>query len=315
MKHKSTAARGCEIVARDLEVCYGKFRALAAKQITIRGNMIAVIGHNGAGKSTLIKALLGLLPFEGELQSFAQDTNGKCTLLPQRDMAFCPETGSVFADISVESYIKLWSRFKHRDGNYYKKEGSKYVDLLNLSPLFSKLGRELSKGQRRRVQTAIGFLGAPKLFFFDEPFDGLDVQKTSELTSILVEHQDRMSFVVSSHRMDVMERIADTVVVLKDGEFMSSGSVESVCKELCDECYSLSNMSDQDSMLAMLSSRFPELLVTRIGNQLAVTGRGIDLNVLNSVIREYDTNGIRIEKAHASLTDAMNYHLRSIKHL
>ena len=82
------------------------------------------------------------------------------------------------------------------------------------------------------MQTALGFMGEPSLFLFDEPFDGLDVQRTSDLMEIVEQERDRRSFIISSHRMDVMERLADTVIVLQHGEVACSGAVPEVCSVL-----------------------------------------------------------------------------------
>jgi ABC-2 type transport system ATP-binding protein len=72
----------------------------------------------------------------------------------------------------------------------------------------------------------------PKLFLFDEPFDGLDVQRTNELMEIVEEERSRRAFLISSHRMDVMERISDAVVVLEGGSLRSHGTVGDVCLSL-----------------------------------------------------------------------------------
>jgi ABC-type multidrug transport system ATPase subunit len=72
----------------------------------------------------------------------------------------------------------------------------------------------------------------PKLFLFDEPFDGLDVQRTTELMNIVREEKAHRTFLISSHRMDVMERVADAILVLKNGEVASSGGITHVCKDL-----------------------------------------------------------------------------------
>ena len=216
--------------ASNLSVRYTDLVALDISSLSVTGKMIAVIGHNGAGKSTFIKSMLGLLePFAGTLA--VTDRSGR-TLIPERDMAFCPESGAVFADISVERYLQLWCRIKHGDGRYYRKRGSRYVERLYVAELLGKKGRELSKGQRRRVQSALGFMSDPKLFLFDEPFDGLDVQRTNELMEIVEEESASRAFLISSHRMDVMERLSESVVVLAHGAVVCSGGVMEVCNRL-----------------------------------------------------------------------------------
>jgi ABC-2 type transport system ATP-binding protein len=170
-----------------------------------------------------------LEPLAGQVSFTKRDGS---VLKPERDMSFCPENGAIFADISVERYLECWCRITRDDARYYRTAGSKYVELLSIPELLRKKGRELSKGQRRRVQTALGFMGDPSLFLFDEPFDGLDVQRTNDLMEIIEQERGKRSFMISSHRMDVMERIADKVIVLQHGEIACSGTVSEVCTSL-----------------------------------------------------------------------------------
>lgn len=221
------------IISDGVEISYDSTVAFRASSFCISGNVIAIIGHNGAGKSTLIKSLLGILkPTTGNLSIGFAGGSEKRPLIPHRDMAFCPETGSVFADISVERYIELWCRIRCSSARHYRKGGAHYIELLDIQPLLKKKGRELSKGQRRRVQTALGFMIEPLLFLFDEPFDGLDVGRTNQLMEIVEEERGKRCFIISSHRMDVVERVADTILVLKQGTIQTSGSVLNVCATL-----------------------------------------------------------------------------------
>ncbi len=306
--------RQTEFKASALKVAYDRHVALDLSELALSGNVIALIGHNGAGKSTLIKTLLELLPAQSGTFSLCEVVDGQRTrLCPHEHMTFCPETGAVFADIPVESYIKLWCRIKHDDALYYRHQGADIIEMLSLAPLLPMLGRELSKGQRRRVQTAIGFLTRPRLFLFDEPFDGLDVQKSHELAEIFTAQSTQMSFIISSHRMDVVERLADVVIVLKEGRIVSAGSLDRVCTELCAQSIHISNLANPSRLLTELRGRFPASLVNRIGDHISVTGAEFDLEMLREFVAQIDRNGAQMSSVKPSLTDAMNYHLRKMR--
>lgn len=293
---------------------YDNFIALEIEHAAITGSIIAVVGHNGAGKSTLIKSILELMiPAAGQVSVSLSGADNRLILKPELHMAFCPENGSVFGDISVENYVKLWCRIKHRDARYYRKEGSKYIELLRLRPLMSKLGRELSKGQRRRVQTAIGFLCQPLFFLFDEPFDGLDVQKTSELADIIENNSDEMCFLVSSHRMDVVERLADVVIVLREGRIAACGPVDEVCRKLCSQSLVVSNVSDPGAVFSALKHQFPDCLINHVGNQIRVTGESLKEDDVHRLLQKHDNNGFQVKSAQPGLVDAMNYHLKGLE--
>ena len=315
MEKVSEATQGSRITvqAESLVVGYRELIALRAKEIEFSGNVIAIVGHNGAGKSTLMKLILDLLPpREGNITISENRAQASKILRPDRHMAFCPEEGAVFADITVESYIKLWCRVKQQSPNYYKKAGSRYIELLNLSPLLGRLGRELSKGQRRRVQTAIGFLAEPRLFLVDEPFDGLDVQKTSELAEIVERESEHMSFLISSHRMDVVERIADTVVVLQHGRFVAHGSVDEVCKKLCPTSVLVEYVEDPHATAQHIRDTFQGCLVTTIGSSLRILGNGYSEADLARLLSQHGIPSTLYHHSTADLVDAMNFHLRDI---
>jgi ABC-2 type transport system ATP-binding protein len=230
-----------------LKVCYADTMALKVDQLSAKGNAIALVGHNGSGKSTMIKTVLGLLqPKAGSLNVYSADNLSK-RLVPEQHMAFAPENGAVFADITVENYLKLWCRIKAGNASYYKRAGSRYVERLELTELLPKLGRELSKGQRRRVQIAVGFLSNPELFLFDEPFDGLDVHQSNQLLQLMLEETENMSIIVSSHRMEMVERVSDQVIVLENGGIVTHGSIDQVCEALCSRSLLLSSWATQRS--------------------------------------------------------------------
>jgi ABC-2 type transport system ATP-binding protein len=294
----------------DLVVAYGDVVALNCPVLETAGSIIAIVGHNGAGKSTLIKAVLGLLPIRGTLATTIQKQRFNIELRPDEHMAFCPETGAVFSDITVESYIRLWCRIKRFDANYYMRAGSRYIELLELGPLLKRLGRELSKGQRRRVQTAIGFLTGPELFLFDEPFDGLDVQKTSALAQIIKDESRNMGFVISSHRMDVVERIADMVLVLHGGNLIAQGDPAAVARSLCGRSAVLT-VADTEKMAAMISKHLPETVLTVQGERITVSGSSVSIQRLRTCAASAGIKCLAEADMPPSLVDAINYLLKN----
>lgn len=302
--------------ADKLSIAYDSFVAVRCNALDLSGRIMAVIGHNGAGKSTLIKSLLGLLPARtGSMRVSMRGSQPELDLIPERHMAFCPEGGAVFADISVESYIRMWCRFKHGTPDYYRKEGARFIELMKIEPLLKRRGLELSKGQRRRVQTAIGFLCNPKLFLLDEPFDGLDVLKTHELADIIEQQSAQMAFVLSSHRMDVVERLADSFIVLKEGEVYATGPLEKICAEMAGQSYRIEALEDAAQAARALSLRFSGLLVNHIGGQIVLTGKDIDPASIVSFLAQTCGTEPPISRTRTSLVEAMNYHLRQIEGL
>lgn len=311
-----SSQKSVSVIAKDLNVYYRNSCALTIPELEVTGHTIAVIGHNGSGKSTLIKTLLQLLaPRSGALQAFASEQSDK-SLVPEDHMAYAPENGAVFNDVSVESYLRMWCRFKQRNANYYKQNGSAILDELAISPLLSKLGRELSKGQRRRVQIAAGLLIQPRFFLFDEPFDGLDVLQSSQLTSIIQSEAKNRAMLVSTHRMDIVERICDSVVVLDNGKVSATGSVDSVCQQLAERSIALdfdqATLPQISAVARLLESSFPNLLITTIGPQISVTGKNIDESQLQSMLKQNDITPLSSIITRCTLVDAMSYHLRRL---
>ncbi|MCB0328223.1 MAG: ABC transporter ATP-binding protein [Bdellovibrionales bacterium] len=300
------------IEAEGFSVGYDGNVVLSTGKVELTGNVIALAGHNGAGKSTFMKALLGLLPPEsGQLR--ARNANTGELLRPERHMAFCPETGSVFSDITVKEYLKLWCRLKAPRGNYFQQEGAELLEVLELYPLLPKKGRELSKGQKQRVQTAAGFFTNPLFFLFDEPFDGLDVQRTHELMNIIRERSPNIAFLVSSHRMDVVERLADRVLVLQEGKVKTYGPTNEVSRHLCERMFVIEDCSAPEILREKLEANFPESFVYQLGESIRFASSGTSQEELLGFIRQVDTNGARMSEVSPTLTDAMSLHLRLLK--
>ncbi len=300
------------IEAEELLVRYDKTVALDLPDLQVRGDIIGVIGHNGAGKSTFIKALLGLLPPEKGTLS-ARNSEKNMPLIPHKHMAFCPETGAVFSDITVQEYLTLWCRLKANSPHYLFKEGEAVLEALELEELLPKKGRELSKGQRHRVQTAAGFFSQPSLFLFDEPFDGLDIQRTHELLELIRNFAKRMSFIVSSHRMDVMELLADEILVLEEGKIRAIGSPKMVSHQLSPYFYRVSGVFDYERSFDALQKSLPHAFLRRSGDTIRIASPHDDQEEIRHLLTSTSQLDVTVLRGEPTLTDAMSLYLRTIK--
>jgi ABC-2 type transport system ATP-binding protein len=299
--------------ADNFNVSYDSALALRALSFKVTGGVIGIVGQNGAGKSTLIRSILGLTP-KTSGQLIVQNQQSQTPLLPETDMIFCPEIGSVFSDVVVSDYLKFWCRLKLRDPHYYLNEGKALLQQLDLEPLFSKRGRELSKGQKRRVQTAVAFLLDSKLLLFDEPFDGLDLEHSSELIQIIKQRSESQAFILSSHRMDILEELADSIIVLHSGQLIAAGEIPLVCTQLAGQSWQLrirpTSFEGHDDMQDLKTAErilrpFQKSFVSRTPYGLRVTGRELSPEALALLAEEQGLALTSIEPCVPRLLDAM----------
>lgn len=220
------------INSKDLTVSYDQFIALDSINFSLTGEVFSLVGHNGSGKSTLIKTILDLVNINaGYIQ--ISDSNGKVVLPSQ--MIFAPETGSVFRDISIKDYFKLWYDIRNFDYIANKDHIDQIFDRLEINNLMHKNGRELSKGQKRRVQAALGFIFRPALFLMDEPFDGLDISQTEILLDLIRMHKSDIAYLISTHRMEIVQEISDQIIILKEKKLLYAGDLKLLCANEADQ--------------------------------------------------------------------------------
>jgi len=145
------------------------------------------------------------------------------------------------------------------------------------------------------------------LFLFDEPFDGLDIQKTAELSDIIESKKEQISFIISSHRMDVMERVCDSGLVLAEGKIIAVGKIDDLSSSIAGK--SLVFHLPDGYMLKNLSkfAKNSECYLSHIGQTLIFTGHNCEEDKIRSAL-ELSCTQARVTVP--SLTDAMAYHLK-----
>jgi microcin C transport system ATP-binding protein len=218
------------------------FTALHGADFSISpGTTLGVMGESGSGKSSLAQAVLGLIPFEGELSFGAHSWQG----VPRQDKALRQRVQVVFQDpygslsprMTVGEIVSEGLRLHQPLVSESEIEvrvlatlaevgltSTDYPDLLNRYP------HAFSGGQRQRIALARALVMAPQLLVLDEPTSALDVTVQKQILKLLqaLQKSRNMAYLLITHDMDVLRAMAHQVMVLQAGQIMEAGPAEQV---------------------------------------------------------------------------------------
>jgi ABC-2 type transport system ATP-binding protein len=201
--------------------------AVDSVSFTIRpGEILGYLGPNGAGKSTTVKMLTGLLdPTSGRVLFHGQDIRRDLKGF-QRRLGYVPEEPHLYPHLSGREYLQLAGRLR---GIPRRVLEPKMDELLRLIGLWDDRHASLagySKGMRQKILLLASLLHDPELLILDEPFSGLDVNAAMILRSLLHSLAARQRMVLySSHVLEVVEKVAHTVLILRKGRVVAHDSV------------------------------------------------------------------------------------------
>lgn len=203
------------------------------------GKVVAVVGENGAGKSTLKNLLIGLLdPDDGSLEM-------EGTLLPGRfhaadlGIAAVHQEFSLFSDLTVAENIcilDLPGRQPFVNWKQVNEIGSRYLDMIGADLDPDALVASLSTGKQQLVEIAKALRHSSKLLILDEPTTSLTNPEREHLFRIIEKFkQDGLAIIFISHFIEEVYEIADTAVVLRDGQYVGGGKVSELPRRKLEE--------------------------------------------------------------------------------
>ncbi|WP_079529261.1 ABC transporter ATP-binding protein [Halobacillus hunanensis] len=205
-----------------LQKCFGKFRALSDVSFTVNaGEVVGFIGPNGAGKSTTIRILLGIINREsGNAEIFGKDV-WKDSLEIHKRISYVPGDVTLWGNLTGGEIIDLFLKL-HGGGDKQKRDA--LIKRFELDP--KKKAKGYSKGNRQKVGLIAALSVDSDLYIFDEPTSGLDPL----MEAIFQEEVEKIkksgkSILLSSHILSEVERLADKVVIIRQGEIVESGSL------------------------------------------------------------------------------------------
>lgn len=202
---------------------FGKFQALSDVTFTVRaGEVVGFIGPNGAGKSTTIRILLGIIKRDGgNAEIFGKDV-WKESLEIHKRISYVPGDVNLWGNLTGGEIIDLFMKL-HGRGN--QKKRNDLIKRFELDP--SKKAKGYSKGNRQKVGLIAALSVDSDLYIFDEPTSGLDPlmeQVFQEEVETLKE--TGKSILLSSHILSEVERLADRVVIIRQGKIVETGTLD-----------------------------------------------------------------------------------------
>lgn len=194
-----------------------------------RGRFFGLVGPNGAGKTTTLAMVTGLLrPDAGAARVDGVDVWAE-PLLARTRMGVLPEGLRLFERLSGRELLTFTGALRGLDPSEVAQRSAELLDVLGLAGAGAQLVVDYSTGMRKKVALAAALLHNPPVLFLDEPFEAVDPVSARTIRDVLRAYVERGGTVVlSSHVMELVERLCDDVAVLAGGRVLAAGSVDGV---------------------------------------------------------------------------------------
>jgi ABC-2 type transport system ATP-binding protein len=225
------------IAFENLEVRYAGAPEPALKGLTLaldRG-IVGLLGPNGAGKSTLLKALLGLLtPSRGSGSVLGVALGAPEAARLRARIGYMPEYDALIEDASAYEQVAFWGELSGLAPEASRDRAHEVLYFVGLDEARYRPVSGYSTGMRQRVKLAQALVHSPELIFLDEPTNGLDPDGRRRMLELVLRVHAELGtgVILASHLLGDVERVADQLVILDQGEIKAAGSMAGLRKVL-----------------------------------------------------------------------------------
>lgn len=187
-----------------------------------QSEVVGLLGPNGAGKTTTFYMIVGLVrPNRGKVLLDDREITGMPMYRRARaGVSYLPQEASVFRNLTVSENLHLVLQMKNVNRKQRKERVDALLEDMHISHITNSLGKELSGGERRRVEIARALATDPKFILLDEPFTGVDPKAIEDIEIIIkrLSKRDKIGFLITDHNVEAMLRITERAYIIADGE-------------------------------------------------------------------------------------------------
>lgn len=189
-----------------------------------QGEVFALLGPNGAGKTTTVRMLVGIIQPDGGMIEVHLDGAVARRLPPQRT-GYLPEDRGLYREVSVRRNLEYFGMLRGLDQREATASTDRWLERVDLKDRADERVDALSKGNQQRLQFVAAIMHRPVLAVLDEPFAGLDPVSQEFFLDLVRELRDAGTTVLlSAHQMDLVERVADRVLLMNRGREILAGT-------------------------------------------------------------------------------------------
>ena len=209
---------------------FGSFVAVDGIDLAVpRGSLSGFVGPNGAGKSTTIKCLTGLLaPTAGSITLLGLNP-ARDPVAVKRQVGVVPEDLALFELLTAAETLAFVGQVHGLPDATIRDRSAELLALMDLTEASGQLVADYSHGMRKKTSLAAALLPAPNLLFLDEPFEAVDAIASRLIKDLLLAYVKRGGTVfLTSHILEVVERLCDHIGVIHKGRLVAQGPIDSL---------------------------------------------------------------------------------------
>jgi ABC-2 type transport system ATP-binding protein len=232
------------------------------------GEMVGFLGPNGAGKTTTLKMLSGLLhPTRGEARVLGHLPWKRESELLNKITLVMGNRSQLIWDIPAADSLRVLQEIFRLPRERYQRSLDELVELLELEPLLHKPVRNLSLGERMKVEFAAALIHSPRVLFLDEPTIGLDVTMQARIRRFVADYNRRTgaTILLTSHYMDDVVALCKRVIVIHHGQLLYDGALTGLAERMAP--YKLIRVTLSDPVASGPLDAYGEVLEHEAGEQ------------------------------------------------
>ncbi len=216
------------IEVKDLSYSYGTVAALQGISVSIGEGAVGLLGPNGAGKSTFLRILLGfLVPGKGEGKVLGYDIRRDQAMI-RRAVGYMPEDDCFIAGMDAVTFTSYFGELSGMPRQEAMKRAHEVLFYVGLGEARYRLLDTYSAGMKQRLKMAQALVHDPRILFLDEPTSNLDPQGRNEVLDLIrdITTGKDIQVLISSHILDDIETLCESVVILNKGKLAAQGRLE-----------------------------------------------------------------------------------------